>query len=255
MRQLGKSFSWCKKRRVLLTQLQAIEQLEIQNQKKFITKKNHLSIVNNYSENNSQSGQALDWFFKENSCSNRRSQQDQSSNTPSTRSNVTIMKKNKKPDDKDLSEFKRCACNKKSQHSNKFSDKKPEKPVMVSATYTSMIEISQKKDLQTPEEFELQRGPDIYYSVQFDKTLIMLLIDLSNKVNMIQPSFIRKLGLYIYRINIDLQKIDSNIFETFNMVITLFQVEYKNEKCHIFGNLFQVQKLAWKLLLKYLFSL
>lgn len=85
-----------------------------------------------------------------------------------------------------------------------------------------MPEVSKKANLEALEESELQRVLCIYYSAQFGKISINTLIDSSSKVNIIYPSFVRKLDLQICKIDADTQKIDSYRLETFRMVITLF---------------------------------
>lgn len=50
-----------------------------------------------------QFSQALDWSYKKNSCLNRRGQQSQFSHTLANSSNITVVKKNKKLDGKNLS--------------------------------------------------------------------------------------------------------------------------------------------------------
>lgn len=65
-------------------------------QKDFKAKKNdYLAAINN-SKNSSQSGQVLGWSSKKDFLLYRENQQDQSSNTPATSSNTTIIKKEKK---------------------------------------------------------------------------------------------------------------------------------------------------------------
>lgn len=53
-----------------------------------------------------------------------------------------------------------------------------------------------------------------------------------------QPSFIEKLGLHNYKANMGAQKIDGSRFETFGMIITLFQVDNKEGKSCFFHETF-----------------
>lgn len=47
---------------------------------------------------------------------------------------------------------------------------------------------------------------------------------------MMLPSFARKLGLYIWKTDIGVQKIDGSRLKIFGMVITSFLVDEKDEK-------------------------
>lgn len=49
-----------------------------------------------------------------------------------------------------------------------------------------------------------------------------------------QPSFAKKLGFHICKINVGVQKIDSNRPETYEMVITLFEIDDKDWKFYFF---------------------
>lgn len=67
----------------------------------------------------------------------------------------------------------------------------------------------------------------IHYSIQFKKNKVQALIHLGNKINAITPAFAFKLGLKIYYTNIGAKKIDNFTPETFEMVLTSFQIEDK----------------------------
>lgn len=58
--------------------------------------------------------------------------------------------------------------------------------------------------------------------IQFSEFLIETLINSSNKVNKIELSFARKLGSYICKTNVDVEKIDGSRLETYEMIIALF---------------------------------
>lgn len=79
---------------------------ESKDQKNFEAKKNYHSPAtnsNNGSENGGQQGQALGRSYKKNFCVNKRGKQGQSSSILVIGSNVTVVKKNKKQDDGNMS--------------------------------------------------------------------------------------------------------------------------------------------------------
>lgn len=62
----------------------------------------------------------------------------------------------------------------------------------------------------------------IYYLVWFSQYSIETFIDSGSKVNVMQPSFIRKLCFCISKTDIDAQKMDGSKLEIFGMIITSF---------------------------------
>lgn len=71
---------------------------ESKHQKDSKAKKNYLVITNsnNRGGNRGQLSQAFGWSSKKDFCSNKKSQRGQSSNIPTTSSNATVVKNNKK---------------------------------------------------------------------------------------------------------------------------------------------------------------
>lgn len=59
-----------------------------------------------------------------------------------------------------------------------------------------------------------------------------------------QPSFIKKLGLYACKTNIDAQKINGSKFKIFGMVITSFLVENKDGKSCFFEEIFPLANIG-----------
>lgn len=57
-----------------------------------------------------------------------------------------------------------------------------------------------------------------------------MFIDLGSKIKNMQPSFIKKLGLCIYKTNVYTQKIDGSRLKTYKIVITLFYIDNKDGK-------------------------
>ena len=68
--------------------------------------------------------------------------------------------------------------------------------------------------------------PCIYYPIQFQgqegQEQVKALLNSNSKINVMNPAFIRKLGLYIQKTNVGAQKIDGSTLGTFKMVITDF---------------------------------
>ena len=53
---------------------------------------------------------------------------------------------------------------------------------------------------------------------------MLALFDLGNKINVIHLTFVEKLGFIIQSININAQKIDVTILETYEIIIVVFLV-------------------------------
>ena len=77
-----------------------------------------------------------------------------------------------------------------------------------------------------PRTKALNRVSCIHYPVQFkkDTTEVQALIDLGSEVNIIAPTYAKKLGLRVRKTDVGAQKIDGSTLKTYNMVITSFQV-------------------------------
>ena len=67
----------------------------------------------------------------------------------------------------------------------------------------------------------------IHYSIWFKKSKaqIRALINSGSEVNAITLRYALKLGLKVHFTNVEAQKIDGSIFETFRMVLASFQIE------------------------------
>ena len=77
------------------------------------------------------------------------------------------------------------------------------------------------------QKVNLDQVPCIHYPVQFQKDKgvnIWALIDLSNKVNIITPAYIKQSGLRVQKTDVGAQKINGSFIKTFGMVIAGFQV-------------------------------
>lgn len=92
----------------------------------------------------------------------------------------------------------------------------------VFATSISKTKTNKESNPEALEEFELQRILCMHYPSYFNRFLIETLIDLDSKINVIQWSFAKKLGLCICKTDVGAQKIDSSGLKNFGMIITLF---------------------------------
>ena len=64
----------------------------------------------------------------------------------------------------------------------------------------------------------------IHYPLHFWKNInkVWALLDFGNEINVMTPTYLSKLGLRVYRINVGAQKIDSSTFETLRIVLANF---------------------------------
>lgn len=99
---------------------------------------------------------------------------------------------------------------------------------MTSAKITSQFNL--KTHLEPEAKPKIQRVPYIQYSIQFDQELLKVFINPGNEINVMQPNFAKRLSLWIRKINVDPQKINSSRLETFVIAIATFQVENKAER-------------------------
>lgn len=76
----------------------------------------------------------------------------------------------------------------------------------------------------------------IYYMVDFKKDQVktQALIDSRSEVNAITPAYISKFGVKICYIDDGAQKIDHLTFETFEIFLTSFQVEYSLNRIYFY---------------------
>lgn len=110
-----------------------------------------------------------------------------------------------------------------------------QKLVSVPVTSVLIIEISKEINLKAPKKSKLQQVAKtleeselwqilyIHYLVQFSKFAIEVFINSNNKVNAMQQSFVKKLGLCIYKTNIGIQKIYDSKLKIFRIVMLCFR--------------------------------
>ena len=89
----------------------------------------------------------------------------------------------------------------------------------------------------------------IYYLVQFQEEQVRALFNSGSKVNAINPDYVWKLGLKIRKTNVGAQKIDGSALETFEMVITDFQIEDKASRPRFFQETFLVADTKFEVIL------
>ena len=78
-------------------------------------------------------------------------------------------------------------------------------------------------------------------------------LGLGSKVNIMYPTFIKKLGLVIKSINISIQKIDDTIFKTYKIVVAVFSVINCINKIRFFKKIFLVANISLDVIFKILF--
>ena len=91
--------------------------------------------------------------------------------------------------------------------------------------------------------------------IQIGKALdfISAFFNLNSEINAIYLTFIKKLGFVIQSININIQKIDSIIFETYKMVIAVFLVINWADKIKFFEKTFLIANFSLNMIFKILF--
>lgn len=95
-------------------------------------------------------------------------------------------------------------------------DKNFKKPVLILAISAPIIETSKKDNIS------LQKVFYIYYSIQFKKDKLKVLIYFGSKINTIMPAYISKLSLKICYTKVKIEKIDSFNFKMFKIVLASF---------------------------------
>ena len=80
--------------------------------------------------------------------------------------------------------------------------------------------------------------------------LVLALFDLDSKVNAIYPTFAKELDLFISPIDVRIQKIDSNMLDTFGIVVAAFSVIDKANRVRFFEETFLVANVNLDVVLK-----
>ena len=113
---------------------------------------------------------------------------------------------------------------------------------MVLATSMLVTDTSSKKVI---------RVPYIYYPVQFQKNQeqVKALLNSNSKVNVMNPTFAQKLGLFIWITNIGARTINGSALVTFRMVIANLEVENKAGRFKFFQETFLVVETKFEIVL------
>ena len=108
------------------------------------------------------------------------------------------------------------------------------KLVSVLATSSSVTEASKE------EHMTLGRVLCVHYPLRFwkDTADVRALIDSGSEVNAMTPAYASKLGLRVRHTDVEAQKIDGSILQTFGMVLANFQVKDKLRRTRFFQETF-----------------
>lgn len=128
-------------------------------------------------------------------------------------------------------------------------------------TTSLLIIVTNKKvflesDISIPKviiELELSVVLYIYFPVQLTSKLVQALINLRDKVNVINSSFAKKLSIYIWQTKISTQKINISNIKIFRIVIASFLIEYKRRKSQFFEKIFLLANISINIVLKIFF--
>ena len=95
----------------------------------------------------------------------------------------------------------------------------------------------------------------IWYPVIFQKKSVSMsvLFDSGSEVNAIYPTLAQKLGLPVRLIDIEAQKIDGIMLDTFGMVVTAFSVMDKANRIKFFEEIFLIANVSPEIVLRILF--
>ena len=101
----------------------------------------------------------------------------------------------------------------------------------------------------------LAQVPYIWYPITFRKKSVSMLalLDSGSEVNAIYPTLARKLGLPIRPTDVEAQKIDDTMLDTFEMVVTAFSVTNKANRVRFFEETFLVANISLEVVLGMLF--
>ena len=105
--------------------------------------------------------------------------------------------------------------------------------------------------MTSPRMEALKRIPYIHYPVQFKKDTVEVqaLIDSESEVNAMVSAYAKKMGLWVWKTDLGIQKNDGSTLETYNMVIADFQVQDKFGKARFFQETFLIADTSVKVVL------
>ena len=99
----------------------------------------------------------------------------------------------------------------------------------------------------------LAQVPYIRYPINSRKQSVSTLLDLGSKVNVVHSAFTKELGLPIRPTDVEAQKIDSTMLETYGMVVAAFSVKVKTNRVRFFEETFLVANVSPEVVLGMLF--
>ena len=97
--------------------------------------------------------------------------------------------------------------------------------------------------------------PCICYPMRFKKSKVQVqaLIDSGSEINTMMLAYALKLGLKVHTTDVEAQKIDDSILETFGIVLASFQGENKLGRTWYFQKTFLLVDISMKIVLEMLF--
>ena len=95
--------------------------------------------------------------------------------------------------------------------------------------------------------------PYIHQSINFKKKSVLMLFDSNSEVNAIHPIFVKELGLSIRLTDVEAQKIDGIMLDSFEMVVRVFSMTDKANWVEFFEETFLVTNVSPKIVLGILF--
>ena len=97
---------------------------------------------------------------------------------------------------------------------------------------------------------DLARVPYIRYPIIFRKKSVSALLDLGSKVNAIHPTLAQELGLSIRPTDVEAQKIDGIMLDTYKIVVIVFLVTDKANQVRFFKETFLVRNVSPEIVLE-----
>lgn len=92
----------------------------------------------------------------------------------------------------------------------------------------------------------------IWYLITFYQS-VSALLDSKSEINTIHSTFIKKLGRFIRLIDIEVQKIDDIMLDTYKMVVAAFSIINKRNQIKFFENTFLLANVSPEVVLEMFF--
>ena len=101
----------------------------------------------------------------------------------------------------------------------------------------------------------LAQVPCIRYSISFQKkfVLVLALLDSSSRVNAIHLTFAKELDLPIRPTDVEIQKIDGTMLNTFGIIVVAFSVMHKTHRVRFLEKTFLIANVSPEVVLEMLF--